>query len=166
MRYSRFKQAMEGIVPSPRRRSSTTRNSRRPRKAIKAEKDADTKDSLADAIKSEPDPGAAMLGVVKEEPAEVSSMANLSMEQAAAMAGPPPFFNPTMTAPASLPPEPQPLPMAGPSRREFGPFAGSYPPPGVAIPQQQEQPEYMMVKMETQHEQPENLVVKAEPRWE
>ncbi|KAI9784687.1 MAG: hypothetical protein M1816_000752 [Peltula sp. TS41687] len=155
MRFSRFKQAMEGVVPAPRRR--TTGGSSRPRKVVKSER-GPGKRRASDNIKSETPAEAPSASRVKDEPTEVDTtsypssstdpLGGSSGDLNQASSGPDLLSPETIPPPFTMPPQ---AATPGPSRREFGPFAGAYPPPGVML--------------EPQQDQSPMTAVKQEPRW-
>ena len=150
MRFSRFKQAMEGVVPAPRKRIASA--SSRPRKAIKTEKGAG-KNRCSDAIKSEDALEHAAVSRIKNEPVTTEETAYPSEDQMTESEGID-GLRPGDESISSLVPSTVTMPTpaaSGPSRREFGPFAGAYPPPGVTIPKQEQQ---------------QSKSVKKEPHWD
>ncbi|KAI9842211.1 MAG: hypothetical protein M1837_007424 [Sclerophora amabilis] len=202
MRFSRFKQHMEGVVPSPRRRAragSTTAGggvgstTSRPRKTIvKSEKNngASKKCPSADKIKTDgdgdgngspsPDQSGPMALRVKPEPMEdiadfpglVGSgyeadgegkgapMAEQQMRGIAANS------SETPAAPSTTPEVATAPLVEGPTRRDFGPFGGVYPPPGMPtptampVPQKEEEEE----EEEPHTDDPNGTMIKAEPK--
>lgn len=187
MRFSRFKQAMEGVVPAPRKRAGTSGS--RPRRAIKSEKGGVDKKGFGTKVKDEdqsPEPSEAPL--VKHEPTDHVHMAPappfpipgtvppndaaaalesvldpaLSAGQDCVMSAMAPAS--PMAAPTSAPPT------FGPSPGDFGPFAGTYPPPDVAFAHH---PAHHGHHGHHDHHGPNHdphqapgSMVKEEPRWE
>ncbi len=254
MRFSRFKQAMEGVVPAPRKRTtagsntSSHRSSRRVKteKAIKAEKAADAKvepdadgetemesKPNIDVIKTEqqqqqqqdtvtasssslttaapeertpttmikPEPvdlevevqdttmleacpgqnqgmvpgqGMTMVGIGSmPKPGNgglsntITTVNNPVLDPALAQMsinspGSSKFHHSSMTMPPAAPSP------SGPSRHEFGPFAGSYPPPGVTLsmPMQHQHQQEPIVIDPTLPSSHQTGMIKSEPRWE
>ncbi|KAI9765384.1 MAG: hypothetical protein M1835_007420 [Candelina submexicana] len=66
MRFSRFKQAMEGVAPAPRRRTTTTPRPRKP----KTSKESSSKKRGIDEVTKTDDDEPAATRVKKEEPVE------------------------------------------------------------------------------------------------
>lgn len=145
---------MEGVVPAPRRR--TTGGSSRPRKVIKPEKGAGKKRG-SDNVKTETPSEAPSASRVKDEPTEMETIPHPSTDQVGGSSGGMNHQAPSSPelSPGAVPPMftmPAQVTTPGPSRRDFGPFAGAYPPPGVVL--------------ESQQDQPPVTAVKQEPRWE
>ncbi|KAI9763016.1 MAG: hypothetical protein M4579_000079 [Chaenotheca gracillima] len=224
MRFSRFKQHMEGVTPCPRRRNGSTAApssgsgagslSRSRKTSVKAEKAAGAstgsgvgkKRAALDKIKSNGSPSPAPTpppmstttsapSLIKAEPMEEDQV-DIKPDLSTLMSGTEeeeqkpiflassehepshqqPFVDPNL---ARRTPSPTldsrsmsvvaPPAITGPTRKDFGPFAGVYPPPGtpveapVSTPTQTPQ---VIVKDEDAPEQMSRALVKREPRWD
>ena len=186
MRFSRFKQAMEGVVPAPRKRAGASGT--RPRRAIKPEKEGVDKKGFGNKVKDEdqsPEPSGAPL--VKDEPMDHVHMApaphfpipgTVPPDDAAALEC---VLDPALSAGQGLVTSTvastSPMmtstsapPTFGPSPGDFGPFAATYPPPDVAFAPHTSHPGHPghhdhHGPHHDPHQAPGSMV-KEEPRWE
>ncbi|KAI9827370.1 MAG: hypothetical protein M1826_006295 [Phylliscum demangeonii] len=168
MRFSRFKQAMEGVVPAPRRRTTNGGGAPRSRR-VKNEKDA-SKRQGSEGVKPEPEPEPSLdpapprfsppikpEPIVKQEEASPEGY-GCSGDLGGGVgpgAGPMDTDVPASAAMTAAMSRPAPLSLSGPglaapSRTEFGPFAGTYPPPGAHFFPNEQRP---------------GGLIKAEPAW-
>ena len=213
MRFSRFKQAMEGVVPAPRKRAGVSGARPRRVKTEKTGKVENEKKNCMENIKTEvreaqePSVETATTTTtttttvttpfaVKSEPVDAMDTPGMTGLAAAvlsptadafrgvakldpALLDQDPFTScsgPSVSVPVHT--------LPGPSRKDFGPFAGTYPPPGVTLPLsqptlqlQQLQPSQQQGQEQEQRQQqqpaeplsssPSSVtVIKQEPRWE
>ena len=216
MRYSRFKQAMEGVVPAPRKRAGVSGARPRRVKTEKTGKVENEKNGCIGNIKTEtreaqePSVETAKTTTmtttittpfaVKSEPVDAMDAMDAPGMTGLAAAGlsstadalegvikldPALTQNPITWCSGSSVSMPV-LTVSGPSRKDFGPFAGTYPPPGVTLPlsqppqqqQQQQQPPPSQQEQEQEQQQQQQsaeplpsspssvTIIKQEPRWE
>lgn len=68
MRFSRFKQQMEGIPPAPRKPRSAVPRNKKPKPQKPAKREPRSSDDAAAAVKAEPEPMSGIEPTVKQEP--------------------------------------------------------------------------------------------------